>query len=324
MSTSSAFPGFDGLMRLSRREGVDVRPTLLRVLTDLYVQASAHTADEEQQFVELASRLIDAVDDATRAAVRARLSIYPHTPQAILTQLSLRPAQPKAPMPRADLVAAPTAPTAPAVSRPPTEAQLRAASQLAMQPKDAADIAAMFFAAGRSERGQILANLLGTPLRPSARIAEARAADAIKALEAAAFAADVEAFTAELGSALMLPSAITAQIVADPGREPLACALKALGMPAEIFQRVLMFLDPVFGSSVDNVYRLSRFYDVLRSRAALIMLAAWRGATLAATRAKYKPSLYDDERSRPRSTTQARPAVQQGHALPGQKFSTGH
>lgn len=321
MSTSSAFPGFDGLMTLSRREGVDVRPTLLRVLTDLYVQASAHTAEEEQQFVELASRLIDGVDDATRAAVRARLSIYPHTPQAILTQLSLQPARPHAPMPQADRVAAPIVP---AVSRPPTEAQLRASSQLAMQPKDAADIAAMFFAAGRAERGQILVNLLGTPLKPSARIAETRAADAIKALEAAAFAADIETFTTELGSALMLPAAITAQIVNDPGREPLACALKALGMPAAIFQRVLMFLDPAFGSSVDNVYRLSRFYDVLRSRAALIMLAAWRGATLAATRAKYKPSLYDDERSRARATTpQARPAVQPGSALPGQKVSRG-
>ena len=322
MSTSSAFPGFDGLMTLSRREGVDVRPTLLRVLTDLYVQASAHTADEEQQFVELASRLIDGVDDATRAAVRARLSIYPHTPPAILTQLSLQPQRPNAPMPKAAIVA--DIVPAPLVQRPPSEAQLRASSQLTMQPTDAADITAMFFAANRAERGLILVNLLDTPLKPSARVAEQRAADAIKTLEAAAFAADLETFTNELGSALMLPAAITAQIVNDPGREPLACALKALGMPAEVFQRVLMFLDPAFGSSVDNVYRLSRFYDVLRARAALIMLAAWRGATLATTRAKYKPSLYDDERSRARSVSpQARPAVQPGTALPGQKIARG-
>ncbi len=31
-------------MTLSRHEGVDIRPTLLRVLTDLYVQTSAHSA----------------------------------------------------------------------------------------------------------------------------------------------------------------------------------------------------------------------------------------------------------------------------------------
>src|ERR1044072_9323037 len=90
MTAPPLFPGFDGLMTLSRREGVDIRPTLLRVLTDLYVQSSVHTADEEQQFVELTSRLIDQVDDATRAVVRGRLSIYPGTPAAIIDKLGLR------------------------------------------------------------------------------------------------------------------------------------------------------------------------------------------------------------------------------------------
>src|SRR5271163_3210829 len=92
MTTSPLFPGFDGLMTLSRREGVDIRPTLLRVLTDLYVQASAHSDDEARQFVELTSRLIDQVDDATRAAVRARLAIYPGTPTETLKRLGLKPA----------------------------------------------------------------------------------------------------------------------------------------------------------------------------------------------------------------------------------------
>ena len=81
-------------MTLSRREGVDIRPTLLRVLTDLYVQTSAHSADEERQFVELTSRLIDQVDDATRAAVRARLAIYPATPAEIMDKLGLRRSPP--------------------------------------------------------------------------------------------------------------------------------------------------------------------------------------------------------------------------------------
>ncbi len=294
-------------MTLSRREGVDVRPTLLRVLTDLYVQATAHTADEEQQFVELASRLIDHVDDATRAAVRARLSIYPHTPPAILHQLMLSPVRSDAPLP---LAASVVAETAPPIRRPPTDAQLRAASTMTMEPKDAADISAMFFAANRSERGLILVNLLSTPLKPSARILESRAARAIAALEAAAFAADTEAFTRELAAALMLPAGITADVVADAGREPLACALKALGMHADVFQRVLLFLDPAFGQSVQNVYRLARFYDVLSERASLIMLAVWRGASMASTRARYKSSLYDDDRGRVRATSpQARPAV---------------
>jgi hypothetical protein len=79
-SPSPLFPGFDGLMSLSRREGVDIRPTLLRVLTDLYVQTNTHSEEEARQFVELTSRLIEQVDDATRAAVRARLAVYPGTP----------------------------------------------------------------------------------------------------------------------------------------------------------------------------------------------------------------------------------------------------
>ncbi len=176
----------------------------------------------------------------------------------------------------------------------------------------------MFFAANRSDRGLILVNLLNAPLKPSARMSETRAARAIATLEAAAFAVDADVFTRELSAALMLPAPITAQVVADAGREPLACACKALGMPAEIFQRVLMFLDPAFGASVENVYRLSRFYDVLSERVSLIMLAAWRGSSVATTRAKYKPSLYDDDRARTRpATPQARPAI----ATP--KFSHG-
>ena len=121
MTTPPLFPGFDGLMTLSRREGVDIRPTLLRVLTDLYVQTSAHTGDEERQFVELTSRLIDQVDDATRAVVRARLSIYPSTP-ASHQKLGLQPAEPdqRSACPRHSR----EPPAAPPV-RPPTEAQLR-------------------------------------------------------------------------------------------------------------------------------------------------------------------------------------------------------
>src|ERR1700756_1905121 len=101
MTTSPLFPGFDGLLTLSRREGVDIRPTLLRVLTDLYVQTSKHTTDEERQFIELTSRLIDEVDDATRAAVRARLAIYPGTPLEVLRKLGLRPVDPNLPLPLA-------------------------------------------------------------------------------------------------------------------------------------------------------------------------------------------------------------------------------
>ena len=65
MAKSSAYPPLDSLVDLACRDGVDIRPTLLRVLTDLYVQKPVHSAEEETQYVELARGLIDAVDATT-------------------------------------------------------------------------------------------------------------------------------------------------------------------------------------------------------------------------------------------------------------------
>ncbi|OKO75258.1 DUF2336 domain-containing protein [Bradyrhizobium sp. AS23.2] len=319
--TKSLFPGFDGLMTLSRREGVDIRPTLLRVLTDLYVQASSHSEDEQRQFVELATRLIDQVDDATRAVVKARLAIYPSTPAPIMQKLGLSAAQEGRRVPLAREIPAPS--PAPSPVRTPTDAELRMASNMAMQPKDAAEIHDMFFRAGASERALILHNLAQTPLKAAPRIPTVRAERAIQILEMAAIANDVENFTLELGDSLILPSRVAAQIVDDPGGEALAVAARALDMPSPNFQRILLFFKPEIGTSVNNVYRLSRLYDRLSDRAALVMLAAWRDSALAVTRAKYQSSLHDGERQRARAgASQTRPGVQPGSS-PTVRTSTG-
>jgi hypothetical protein len=313
MTAAPLFPGFDGLMTLSRREGVDIRPTLLRVLTDLYVQARSHSPDEERQFVELTSRLIEQVDDATRAAVRARLAIYPGTPLKTLIQLGLKPAHPGDHVPLAEEIAEAPAPEQPV--RQPSAAELRLAYRLTMQPDDAAEISELFFAAGGSERAAILYNLNDTPLKASARIPEPRAKRALHILEMAAFASDAQNFALELGEALILPARIAEQVTSDPGGEPLACAMKALGTSSPIFQRILLFLNPQFGTSVEKVFRISRMYERLTERSALVMIAAWRGSSMATARAKYRPALYNDERQRARSVPgQLRPTVQPGSA----------
>ena len=319
--TKSLFPGFDGLMSLSRREGVDVRPTLLRVLTDLYVQKSTHNDDEQRQFVELATRLIDQVDDATRAAVKARLATYPQAPIPVLQKLGLVAAQEGRRVPLAREI--PTPAPAPAPVRTPTDAERRMAANMAMQPADAAEIHDMFFRAGASERALILHNLAQTPLKAAPRIPTARAKRAWQILEMAAIAGDVGNFTLELGDSLILPSRVAAQIVDDAGGEALAVAARALDMPSPTFQRILLFFKPAIGTSVNEVYRLSRLYDRLSDRSALVMLAAWRGSTLAVTRAKYQPSLYDGERQRARAgASQTRPGVQPG-AMPRRTGTDG-
>lgn len=292
MTAPPMFPGFDGLLMLSRRDGVDIRPTLLRVLTDLYVQTSTHSVEEERHFVELTSRLIDHVDDATRAAVRARLSIYPRTPAAIMSKLRIDTltADPQ--------TGSPAPPPSPAAAA--AETKPHAAATLSMEPRDAAEVSEMFFGANSKDRALILHNLSTTPLRPSPHIHPSRAARAIEVLHMAAFASDVENFATELSATLMLPAAIAQRVVADPGGEPLACAAKAIGIPSKIFQQILLFLNPAIGTSVTEVYRLSRLYDVLSERSARIMLAAWRGATMTEARAKYRSALYHEERHRAR------------------------
>ncbi len=318
--TKSLFPGFDGLMTLSRREGVDVRPTLLRVLTDLYVQTSTHSDDEQRQFVELATRLIDQVDDATRAAVKARLAVYPHTPVPVLQKLGLVAAQEGRRVSLAREIPAP--PPAPLPLREPTDAERRMAANMAMQPKEAAEIHDMFFRADASERALILHNLSQTPLKAAPRIPTVRAKRAIQILEMAAIAGDVENFAFELGDSLILPSRVAAQIVDDAGGEALAVAARALDMPSPVFQRILLFFKPEIGTSVNAVYRLSRLYDRLSDRAALVMLAAWRGSTLAVTRAKYQAALHDGERQRARAgAAQTRQSVQPG-AIPPRRTGT--
>jgi hypothetical protein len=284
---------------------VDIRPTLLRVLTDLYVQTPDHTADEERQFTELATRLLDEVDDATRAVVRAKLAIYPKTPRDIRRKLMippppLYPRHAAPPLQPAQSEAAPVTVAAPPLATLPVMV-------LTMKPQDASSLIEMFTAAASKERAMILESLLDAPLKPSAKVDPRRASRAIAALEGAAMVADAQAFTLELADALTLPATVAKEIVADPLGEPLACAMKALGMDADAFQRVLLFLNPAIGASVMDVYRLARMYDILGERVALIMLAAWRGSSIVSTRAKYKPVLYDGERQRARTAPLAQP-----------------
>src|SRR5262245_7325261 len=88
MSDPLTNPPLDSLLDLACRDGVDIRPTLLRVLTDLYVQRPTHTAYEETQYVELALGLIDSADAATLAAVTASLRGYAAAPTAILAKVA--------------------------------------------------------------------------------------------------------------------------------------------------------------------------------------------------------------------------------------------
>jgi uncharacterized protein (DUF2336 family) len=85
---SPAYPNLEGLDRLALRSGVDIRPTLVRVLTDLYLQKPEHTPEEERHYTELVLRLIDRVDVPTRKIVAAKLANYASAPAAVVRRLA--------------------------------------------------------------------------------------------------------------------------------------------------------------------------------------------------------------------------------------------
>jgi len=87
MQTPS-FSSLEGLTDIGLRGGVDMRPTLLRVLTDLYVQKLTHTPDEDRHYTELALRLLESVDVPTRVAVATRLAHHLSPPHQVIQKLA--------------------------------------------------------------------------------------------------------------------------------------------------------------------------------------------------------------------------------------------
>jgi hypothetical protein len=295
MMKSPAYPLLDGLVDLACRDGVDIRPTLLRVLTDLFVQKPAHSADEEAQYIELAMGLIEAVDAPTRAAVLASLSAYPTAPAALLQKLK-----------GADF------PLPPAVS--------------ARKNADAENLVELFFAAAAEERRLILSNLDVAAIAP-VRHPAAASSEVIRRLETAALQYNTGEFSRTLEHALSINHALAERITRDPSGEPIVIAAKALGMTPAVLQRILMFLNPAIGQSVERVHDLARFFDDLRPASAERMVAIWRkmGATTKpAQKSKHETTLWDDERRGARSLSMLaqQHAVRTAPELPG-RFKAG-
>ncbi len=247
---STAYPTLDGLVDLACRDGVDVRPTLLRVVTDLYVQKPTHSTDETTRYVELALGLIESVDDATRAAVAASLAGYAAAPAAVLARLGR---------------------TAAAEVTPSAEVANATAST------ESDDLIELFFTATSEDRRLILFNLDAAAMS-SVHLPSPAAAAVIAKLETAALQRNSRVFSRTLARALRIPLDLAERVARDPSGEPIVVAARSLGMKAAVLQRILLFLNPSVGQSVQRVYELADLFDALSREAAERMLAIWRGA----------------------------------------------
>ena len=291
----SAYSPLDSLVDLACRDGVDIRPTLLRVLTDLYVQKPIHSADEERQYVELALGLVEAVDAPTRAAVAARLATYPGAPLSLRRKLGV-----DSPLPTADAFKAAETTETTAAAEPAVPSCY--------------DVTELFFVASSQERRLILTNL-HVAAEEGMHRPPLVSQDLVVGLENAALKRNLTEFSRLLAEALDIDHALAERITRDDAGEPIVVAAKALRLTAAVLQRILLFLNPVIGQSVARVFELAHLYDRMKPAAAERMLAIWRQATAPVTRQTRHVAYYwDDERrsARSLSTPSQRRAVRTG------------
>jgi hypothetical protein len=289
MKSPPAFAGLEDLVDLGHGEGIDMRPTLLRVLTDLYLQRPTHTPDDERYYTELALRLIDAVDEPQRTALAVRLAAYPSAPHAVVLRLAHDDIEIAGPilehsscLTSADLEAI-------TKERGGMHAQIIAARPLTAPPapdrpadalsdnSEAAELTELFYTADPADRRLILLNLDYAVVAPAEPAATVHRND-IWQLESAALQHNSEAVVRELERLLGLARAQARRIVNDELGEPILVAAKAMDLPSDVLQRMLLFVNPRVGQSVERVYELALLYGEISVDAARRMIAIWRDA----------------------------------------------
>jgi Uncharacterised protein conserved in bacteria (DUF2336) len=318
---SAIFPKLEGLDSLARRDGVDVQPTLLRVLTDLYVQKATHTSEEERHYTELALRLVDSVDLQTRATVAKKLGPYAGTPPSIARRLARDVIEVADPILRhtqvltvaeLDAIARDFGINHAVVIAARREPEQKAAAQQIAAPTAPArptsdrelGLAELFFSADSSERRMLLMSL-GAVEGEAPQSVQPAATN--QALEAAALGRDRAGFTKLLENALGLTHEQAERIVTDPSGEPLLIAAKALAMSSVTLQRILIFIDPAIGESVRRVFDLASLYERISADAAHKIVASLRGREpVRARKPAHRPMYYDDEATRGRRGSPAR------------------
>ena len=296
MAKPPTFASLEGLLDHGQREGFDFRPTLLRVLTDLYLQKPTHPPADERHYTELALRLINSTDVPARAAVAERLARYPAAPRAVILRLARDVIDVAGPILRdspcltsadlelimvergaahAAIIATRLRRRAPQAGNPPAEARAETRDQRA--DAQAAELSELFLAAGGAERRDILLNLdYAAPASPWAMPAPADAV--IRRLEAAALAHNVDAVTREVESAFGISSRLARRLVRDELGEPIVVIVKALRAPRAVLERILLFVNPRIGQSVQRVYELATRYDEISTPAALHLVSIWQAA----------------------------------------------
>jgi hypothetical protein len=266
--------GLDRLIRFGMPGEPDIRPTLLRVLTELYVQKPAHTADEERHYTELALRLLDAADLSTRTAVARRLAHYRSPPRRVLERLAADNS----------LANGQRHPRRPILDN-------RLPSPAAVTVEIATALNELFFAADPDERRLILLNLDVVAPFPAERMNLSNEEGLSRRLEAAALSRNREAFAQHLAQALHISRTQARRVADDDLGESIVTAAKALNIRRGALYRILLFVDA--GRSVARVQALTELHHELPMQTAEHMVAIWQSLPKRPVE-RHQPLLWND------------------------------
>ena len=279
----------EGVTCVGLRGGVDMRPTLLRVLTDLYVQKLTHTAEEDHYYTELALRLLDSVDVTTRTAVATRLGRHMAPPRRVIERLAgdlpeVRAAllqHAAAAMARTAVTSKLYAAIASGAKPAPPHQKNAESAPARISAEIASELNELFFAANAEERRLILLNLHIVAALPAAAPSAVRHSTIGRQLEAAALARRREEFAQLLAQALRISREQARRIAGDEFGEPIVLAAKALAVPRDQLYRILLFVNTAVGHSVERVHALAALYDEMTGQAAHDLVATWQALPVA-------------------------------------------
>jgi uncharacterized protein (DUF2336 family) len=342
---SPRLPQVQRLIGLARSNGIDVRPTLMRVLVDQFVAEPHHTAAEVTRFGELILNLMTKAEAGDRAVIAEKLADHPQTPAAVARRLAADKAEIALPIlarSRAlsddDLFLAVRSGDADKALAVAAREDLGLAALVALEDMDEprikaalaarlisteqarpngerpGDLGRRFLAASGAQRETIIAELAlerRAALPPAASLA---ASD--QSLELAALSRRPGALGEALARRFGLDAALAERIAEDETGEPLIVVARALDLGREATARILLFAHPAIGTSVERVYALTALYDAMPRPAALKIVASWQAmAGLQAPQAtqhrtgRHAPVLAQDASDRIGARQAANPAA---------------
>jgi hypothetical protein len=293
MTASAAFADLEGLLDLAHGNGADMCASLLRALTDLYLQRPVHTPEDEHYYTELALRLIDATEVSDRAALAARLASYPSAPRPVLERLARDIIEVAGPI--LEHSACPSSGKLKAIAEarggaqpeiiatPPRGAPPAVRTLGPVDAAEASELLELFYRAKAPERRLILINLEYAPFIPWQPLSAMQGPDVWR-LESAALQHDTETLIGEFERTLGVSRTQARRIIDDELGEPTVVAAKAMNLPADVVQRLLLSLNPRVGRSADRVRELAQLYGEISMDAAGRLIALWRGAELGQNR----------------------------------------